>query len=163
MPYMPTSFSLLDLMNRANQGNGPDIVIPATTIAAWARGDAPAYTTEEWTPIDMSGADLVFQQSRGIMVRFGALVWASFEVQYPATADASDVNIGGLPVDAPDQTFGGGMVTFTDSPSEVPVTLLMNPGTPSFAVFSINGSPVPNSTFSGNLLYGFVIYNNDNV
>jgi hypothetical protein len=50
-----------------------------------------------FTPVDTSGAGLVFGFAQGTSARFGRVVTIAIQVVYPATANASPAAIGGLP------------------------------------------------------------------
>lgn len=50
-----------------------------------------------WTPIDTSGAGLVFTAVNGNYTKIGNMVFAYFDLTYPATGDGSVAQIGGLP------------------------------------------------------------------
>jgi len=58
---------------------------------------APAQMLGSWTPIDASGAGLVFTSGSGWWTRIGQLVIAMGEFTYPATANGANAVIGGLP------------------------------------------------------------------
>lgn len=55
------------------------------------------YEEGTWTPVDASGAGLTLTITGANYIKIGQFVLASFQIQYPVTADGSDVSIGGLP------------------------------------------------------------------
>jgi hypothetical protein len=55
------------------------------------------YEEGTWTPIDSSGAGLVFTGASGKYTKIGNLVNARCNFTFPATADTSSISIGGLP------------------------------------------------------------------
>lgn len=58
----------------------------------------PIVNQLDWTPVDVSGAGLVFTQNlQASTIRIGPLVWFYLDLTYPVTADASPAAIGGLP------------------------------------------------------------------
>lgn len=57
----------------------------------------PSYATGTWTPIDSSGAGLVFTGASGIYIKIGTLVFVTGTATYPATANGTSAKIGGLP------------------------------------------------------------------
>jgi hypothetical protein len=68
-----------------------------------------------WTPVDASGAGLVFGYAAGRYWRSGGLVMVTAQVNYPVTASGAAAKIGGLPVAPRDVTAGlfGLVNTFT--------------------------------------------------
>lgn len=58
-----------------------------------------------WTPTDASGAALVFTSVSASFTQIGNMVFAYASFSYPATADASQALIGGLPVTVPNQQY----------------------------------------------------------
>lgn len=65
------------------------------------------YEEGTWTPSDQSGAGLTFTSSSGKYTRIGNTVYATGFVQYPATANASQAIIGGLPWNSANSTSSG--------------------------------------------------------
>lgn len=55
------------------------------------------YEEGTWTPVDASGAGLTFVDPVGKYTKIGNTVRASCSFGFPATADTSDILIGGLP------------------------------------------------------------------
>lgn len=70
------------------------------------------YEVGSWTPADNSGAGLTFTVANGRYIKVGNMVTCWGEVGFPATANASAVNISGLPFTVPNaalyRTGGGG-------------------------------------------------------
>lgn len=60
-----------------------------------------------WTPIDSSGAGLVFTGASGRYVRNGNSITVTGQLTFPATANASNITIGGLPFQALTLSPGG--------------------------------------------------------
>ena len=55
------------------------------------------YEEGTWTPVDKSGAGLVYSAATGHYTKVGRVVTVVFNVVYPSTASASAARIGGLP------------------------------------------------------------------
>lgn len=81
----------------------PTLVTPtlgaalATSIKFGSGTVLSTYETNNWTPIDSSGAGLVFTSAVGKYTKIGTAVFIQFRVTFPATASASNAIIGGLP------------------------------------------------------------------
>jgi hypothetical protein len=54
-------------------------------------------TSAVWTPTDISGAGLVFPTVVGRYTKIGQSVFVVARIDFPATANATPVTIGGLP------------------------------------------------------------------
>ena len=65
-----------------------------------------------WTPIDTSGAGLVFASPIGRYSRNGNLITVFLQMAMPATANAAAVSIGGLPFANGGGVPGGGYTTY---------------------------------------------------
>jgi len=57
----------------------------------------PVFQSGLWTPIDTSGAGLVFTGAQGGFTLIGNLCFARASLTYPATASGLNASIGGLP------------------------------------------------------------------
>lgn len=74
------------------------------------------YETGTWTPIDISGASLVFTNASGYYTRTGDVVTAFGRVTFPITVSGLTANIGGLPFTVINNNQpGGGYIRITDS------------------------------------------------
>lgn len=60
--------------------------------------DAASQVTAAWTPTDASGAGLGLTINNAYYARIGSLVFAFFNLTYPATASGATAKIGGLPL-----------------------------------------------------------------
>lgn len=120
-----------------------------TTLSVYAEGT--------WTPIDASGASLVFSTAVGTYTRIGNLVVASCEVVYPATADGSNAIIGGLPFTTTNNAgkVGGHVVVST-------VTTLLrcatNTSATTFNLLNSASVGIINSAMTGSTNYFQIIY-----
>lgn len=113
-----------------------------------------------WVPVDGSGAGLTISYTADscFYLELGRLVFAFFSVVYPATANASQARITGLPFNSKATTgiVGGGFITFTDvtaSHLTTPVTV----GANNFR-FNVKASPQTNANMTGGSVAGCVIY-----
>jgi len=116
------------------------------------------YEEGTWTPTDASGATLTFAQANGSYTRIGRQVTAWGFVTYPATADASGVEIGGLPFTSAnvDAVRGGGMIGFCDA-STVSSVLTNKNGT-AVKLYDSSGVQIVNSTMNNKSIYYAVTY-----
>lgn len=74
------------------------------------------YEEGTWTPVDESGAGLVYTSPFGAYTKVGDTVTAWGRVTYPVTASALTIFIGGLPfVVASNSQPGGGFIRLTNS------------------------------------------------
>ena len=82
--------------------------------------------TGTWTPTDTSGATLSLT-AEGYYVREGALVTVTGNITYPATADGSAAQVGGLPFSSQNITSSwGGAPTYTDVGSAFTIVVVGN-------------------------------------
>ena len=91
--------------------SGSGVTFPATQSASTNANTLDDYEEGTWTPTDGSGAGLTFSTAIGHYTKIGNMVYAAFQVQYPATASGSNAAIGGLPFTtgaySGTQIFGG--------------------------------------------------------
>ncbi len=117
------------------------------------------YATGTWTPVDASGAALVFTTALGRYTKVGRLVFVSCIVGYPVTADVAAAFIGGLPFTASNAIAGdldGMTVTATDVGA---VDLWpINRNTTIFGAKSTTALPLSNNRYSGKSLTFFGCY-----
>lgn len=116
------------------------------------------YEEGTWTPTDASGATLTFAQASGSYTRIGRQVTAWGFVTYPATVDASGVEIGGLPFTSAnvDAVRGGGMIGFCDASSVSSV--LVNKNGTAVRLYDSSGVQIANSTMNNKSIYYAVTY-----
>jgi hypothetical protein len=81
-------------------GDSSTALYRKATGANTATGWMPFVTHGSWTPIDSSGAGLVFAAAVGEYSRIGHRFDFTGQVTYPATASGAAAIIGGLPVTA---------------------------------------------------------------
>lgn len=116
------------------------------------------YEEGTWTPTDASGAGLTFAQASGSYTRIGRQVTAWGFVNYPGTASANGVEIGGLPFTSAnvDAVRGGGMIGFCDA-STVSSVLTNKNGT-AVKLYDSSGVQIVNSTMNNKSIYYAVTY-----
>jgi hypothetical protein len=85
---------LSDNLVIGTSGKGIDFSATAGTGTSELLAD---YEEGTWTPTDDSGAGLSFTLEYATYTKVGRLVTLNFRLAFPATADVSDVLIGGLP------------------------------------------------------------------
>jgi hypothetical protein len=165
------------LAERARIKNGADFTlangnfVPATAgkgIDFSANTPAAGMTSEllnwyeegTWTPADASGASLSFGNTTNncFYTRVGNVVTCMFALSYPSTASGSSAAISGLPFTSKSTALdaAGGFVTYTDA--SLAISLLVNSGASSFALWGNSGSAVTNANMSGRWLRGVITY-----
>lgn len=117
------------------------------------------YEKGTWTPIDASGAGLVFATPSGLYSKVGNLVTASAGLQYPITADGTQASVGGLPFNI--QVIGAarqGNVAYAGV--AFVVDFLGNAGGTSQSAFdATTGGVITNANMSNGLLFFQNTYN----
>lgn len=82
----------------------------APTWTTLATANLSDITTGFWVPTDASGAGLTFTSDSCVYTQIGKIIIVTGKITYPATADASNTLISGLPftvVSATSSTYGG--------------------------------------------------------
>jgi hypothetical protein len=115
------------------------------------------YEEGSWTPVDGSGAGLVFTSNTGTYTRIGNMVYARFALTYPATADATANLVSGLPYTvANTQNARQGWLGYCTL-SAVDRVLPTNNGT-TFSFRTAAGVQSTNATMTGAVAYGTLVY-----
>jgi len=130
---------------------GAGLSITGTTL------NVASFAADSWTPIDSSGAALVFASAVGVYQRMGDVVVACASVTYPATADASAAVIGGLPATSRNTAarVAAGLVV-TDAGA---VAYQVNTNATTLRLVSPSAATsIVNSTLSGKVLTFTVMY-----
>lgn len=111
-----------------------------------------------WTPTDASGAGLVLVLGSCTVTRAFGMVFAEFDITYPATADASNSLIGGLPFTSANTTNNCYANGISNNSGTAAVAMVVKNAT-TFGFSSASaGTNILNSTLSGKVLRGIVIY-----
>jgi hypothetical protein len=90
-------------VERARIDSAGHLIVPAgitlgTTAGTYnAANTLDDYEEGTWTPIDSSGAGLVFTSASGTYTKIGKLCYITGALTFPATASVSVATIGGLP------------------------------------------------------------------
>lgn len=110
-----------------------------------------------WTPIDVSGAGLVFAGVSASFVQIGNLIFATFSFAFPVTGDGTQIKIGGLPVAAANQDYSqtNAVVRVIGAAGYVTSSIIKN--TTTFNMFVNNGA-LGNNSLSGITCRGILIY-----
>jgi len=112
--------------------------------------------TGTWTPTDTSGASLSFTGVSAAYTKIGNMVYAYFRLTYPATANGSNSQIGGLPFTVASATYAiQGLLSLTTTSNINEIVASNN--TTNFQP-ALNASRVTNANLTGAILGGMVIY-----
>lgn len=135
---------------------GGQLAFPAAQAASADANTLDDYEEGTWTPTDASGAGLTFSVGSGTYVKIGQLVMATFSITYPATADATENLIGGLPFTTANVQGQGGFIAQTsEGPGLTPLVVL------SSTTFRFRTDPdtvTANSALSSDFIRGTLIY-----
>jgi hypothetical protein len=135
----------------------PDLGVADAASIDFGQTPLDYYDEDDWTPIDTSGASLVFSTAIGKWTRFGRMVIANCQVVYPVTVNGSAAQIGGLPFTVANNNSSlGGLVTFTTISTLAHI--LSVPNSTVFNLFTANGTQVINSALSTSTNYFQIIY-----
>jgi len=154
------------LSGNVTLSTGNLIVASGQGIDFSADPSAPGMTSEllddyeegTWTPVDASGAGLVFTDNVGKYTKTGRCVVCTFAIRFPITLNGSANTITGLPfvVAAGLGTVSLGYTTYSVTD---PIYSLPGPtGNPLFAFYSGAGAPLANSALSTAYFNGTIVY-----
>ena len=115
------------------------------------------YEEGVWTPSDGSGAGLGLTVANATYTRIGRLVTANFAITYPATANATDARIGGLPFTSSSVGFSFPMVV-SFSQTGICKSGLVDTSATTFLLSDTAGNALTNAQMSTLILRGTVIY-----
>jgi hypothetical protein len=117
------------------------------------------YEEGTWTPTDGSGAGLTFSTAIGHYTKIGNMVYAAFQVEYPATASGANAAIGGLPFTTGSysgtQIFGGFLNYTTIATSFFGLTF---PSTTVLYFFAPSATQITNVQLTGGQVRMTVVY-----
>lgn len=163
-------------LTRDNQGKPSASFLPDTTSAydlgspsfQWQNlylvgaisfngGPAFSQTVASWSPVDASGAGLVFTSISANYTRIGNIVHAYATLTYPATADGTQAKIGGLPVALPNFDFAAVPAIVQGTAAASTINGIKNTSTANIFLLPGRGA-VLNSALSGLTLNFMFIY-----
>ena len=139
----------------ATSGKGIDFSATAGTGTSELLAD---YEEGTWTPVDGSGASLVYTVADGVYTKIGRLVEASFAIVFPATVSAAAIRIGGLPFTSKNVTQSMYTVSFSVVQYTVPITGVVDTNAATFLPLTYGAATVTNASMSGLILRGTAIY-----
>jgi hypothetical protein len=113
---------------------------------------------EKWTPVDGSGAGLIFTGVDGIFAKIGPLIFAFGALNYPVTIDGTNARIGGFPFTSANtpSVRGGGNIAYSNN--AVGLHLLMDVNANTAAVSNLAGALQTNANVSNTNFFFLVIY-----
>jgi hypothetical protein len=152
----PVVFGTNDTERMRLDGATGQLSVPAGVLLG---GTAAANLLDDyeeglWTPTDVSGAGLSFTSVTGNYRKVGGIIFANFTLLFPATSDATIIQIGTLPYSSSFNNGSGGTATYTDYNS----FLMLSMSTTLFRVYGGTGASIQNATLSGKYLEGFLVY-----
>lgn len=112
-----------------------------------------------WTPVDASGASLTFTSVSASYTQLGNMIFASYCLTFPVTADATAAKIGGLPVAVPNKTYVKNAGAIDGNGQNVAGAFTRPVAASStFTIIGGNGVAATNVSLSTLTLSGCVIY-----
>jgi hypothetical protein len=105
----------MTLANTPLQLTGGQIQFPATQIASGDANCLDDYEEGTFTMTDASGAGLSLTTSFASYTKIGRQVTVRFAVSFPSTANASSLQVGGLPFVT--GGYSSGVISYNESPS----------------------------------------------
>jgi hypothetical protein len=137
--------------------NGKGIDFSATSGAGTSELLAE-YEEGNWTPIDSSGAGLVFTSVDGKYTKTGNIVTARCTFTFPSTANAAGIVIGGLPfTTSSNQADRQGFLSF-NSYNGGADTVLPGLSATTFQFRAATGAARTNVEYSAAVIYATCIY-----
>ena len=125
------------------------IRFPATQLAATDPNTLDDYEEGTFTPIDSSGAGLIFNGPSGFYTKIGRLVTFSGQCTFPTTADASNIVIGGLPF----QIWKNSTASLVQGTANAGDMALLPAGTSSIFIYGASVVRRTNANYSGKDVY----------
>jgi hypothetical protein len=114
-------------------------------------------TIGTWSPIDGSGAGLTFTSIVAGYTQIGNMVFAYFNLTYPATATTNNAQINGLPVTSANSAAA--RQCFVTYSNDTTLRYVINSqNSTSILLYNSSGAPVTNVQMSGNNLIAECIY-----
>lgn len=126
-----------------------------TNNAGMASETLDSYEEGTWTPTDASGGGQNPLTTAGRYTRVGNLLFCTFDVTYPSTADTSTARIGGLPFSASDTNLqGAGSIAWTNFGSAL--TFYLGSFSTSFTFLDFSPTAKTNAQMSGKRIIGAI-------
>jgi hypothetical protein len=117
-------------------------------LASWAVVQGP------WTPVDASGAGLVFVGAEGVYQQIGNMVFYQGAAAYPVTASVAAAKIGGLPKNIYSGGFPVGRAGCSiNSGNSIATQAEHNVGSNSISLIKAGPAAATNADMSGKYLY----------
>ena len=138
-------------------GFGSNAGITFNNSSALTNSTLNDYETGTWTPIDGSGAGLSFIGALGNYTKVGNMVFATFTLTYPTTANSTANLFQGLPFTSNSGNNGqGGFISVTGY--SVAGTMYLSNSATSFSYRTFGNTQPRNASFSTLTLRGCIIY-----
>lgn len=115
------------------------------------------YDEGTWTPTDASGAGLSLTVTNATFTRVGKMIFANFNITYPATVDVSTARLGGLPYASSSVGFSHPMAVSTCQ-TGICKSGLVDTSATTFLLIDTTGNALTVAQMSGLNLRGTVIY-----
>ncbi len=151
------SASTIGVGNQAPAASGAGISFPAAQSASTDANTLDDYEEQNWTVGDGSGAGLtITNNSQATAVKIGQMVFAEFDITYPATADGTNALLNGLPYVSKTTDAGWGvMIAFQNVAAGFAGRVSANAQAMSF---NTTGTVQTNASLSGKTIRGVAIY-----
>lgn len=111
-----------------------------------------------WTPSDGSGAGLTLTLGTATYIQIGKLMFATFDIQYPATVDGTSAKIAGLPAAAKNTANSQHPVIISLNSSGTAFTGIVNDNASTFQFATLAGGLITNAQVSGATIRGTAVY-----
>jgi hypothetical protein len=116
-------------------------------------------TATPWTPVDVSGAGLVFENVVATIDVIDNIAVASFSFEFPVTTDTNNAKVGGLTTAAATALYGkaAGLMQPVSVGGVSPAFVNTIPGQSNLA-FGAAGAPLTNADLSGLTVHATITY-----
>lgn len=116
------------------------------------------YETGTWIPADGSGAGLALTVAAATYVKIGKMVYATFAVTYPATANGATARVGGLPYTSQNAAAGMHPVPISFTTKAGLLAGVVDSNAKTFSFTSTAGTTLTNVDVSTAIIRGTAIY-----
>ena len=134
-----------------------NVTFPATQVPSSDPNTLDDYEEGTFTPIDASGAGLVFAYAAGSYTKIGNRIFFNLQVVYPSTSNGLEAKIGGLPfaVGPNNCPLNVGLASFPTGGFVFTSFAMASATTLKFSFFPASATPVNNVNVSGiNVILG---------